>query len=102
MINPETGRNMDDLPSPSTKSNPFHKAVLTTLATLVGIAAGSYGMWRSIAAEARQDQAEFEARINKQVRKELEVDNRITRLEERYESLKSTVWQAQTSGAAVK
>lgn len=68
------------------------RTLLTTVGAIVGIAAGSFGMFLSISDRSKQDQKDFEARITAQVKKEMTVENRLTRLEERYEALRATVW----------
>jgi len=74
-------------------SSPAHLSVnrvtLTTLGAMVGIAAGSFGMYISIIDRSAVAQEKFEARIIEQVKKEGAVENRLTRLEERVQVLRT-------------
>jgi hypothetical protein len=56
---------------------------------MVGIAAGSFGMYLSIIDRSAVAQEKFEARIIEQVKKEGAVENRLTRLEERVQVLRT-------------
>ena len=76
----------------ATPHRPFNRTMLTTVGAILGIASGSFGMWLAIQDRAHKNQVEFEDRITKQVRRDMVIDNRLTRLEERYEALKATVW----------
>ena len=87
---------MEDSPD-----RPRHQAIkplLTTAAVVVGIASGALGMWISLQSLAEKKQAAFEERITAQVKKDMEIQNHLTRLDERYEALKATVWANQANG----
>lgn len=71
----------------------FQKTMLSVVATLIGIGAGSLGMWstfQSQAAHAREmaakEKADFELSIRAAVTREKDVDGRLARLEERVEA----------------
>lgn len=58
---------------------------LATFATIIGIMAGSFGMWFTL-------KDRMEKQIETRVTRDITVETRIARLEERLESLKSELW----------
>jgi len=58
---------------------------LATFATIIGIMAGSFGMWFTL-------KDRMEKQIEVRVTRDITVETRIARLEERLESLKSEIW----------
>lgn len=80
---------MADDTTPTPTHPPVNRVTLTTLGAMVGIAAGSFGMYLSITDRSAIAQEKFEARIIEQVKKEGAVENRLTRLEERVQVLRA-------------
>jgi len=57
---------------------------LATMGTIIGIMAGSFGMWFTL-------KDRMEKQIETRVLRDITVETRIARLEERFESLRSEV-----------
>lgn len=57
---------------------------LATIGTIIGIMAGSFGMWFTL-------KDRMEKQIETRVLRDITIETRIARLEERFESLKSEV-----------
>ena len=63
----------------------INSKTLVTVGTIVGIMAGSFGMWFTL-------KDRMEKQIETRVTRDINIETRIARLEERFESLRSEVW----------
>lgn len=63
---------------------------LATFATIIGIMAGSFGMWFTL-------KDRMEKQIEVRITRDVKVESRIARLEERLESIRSEVWTQRTN-----
>jgi hypothetical protein len=63
----------------------INSKTLVTIGTIVGIMAGSFGMWFTL-------KDRMEKQIETRVVRDINIETRIARLEERFESLRSEVW----------
>lgn len=70
--------------------NEINGKTLATLGTIVGIMAGSFGMWFTL-------KNRMEKQIEARVIRDIKTETRIARLEERIESIRSEVWTQRTS-----
>ena len=78
-------------------SNP---KTITTLGTVCGIVAGSVGMWLTLEDRAAKARTAFESSIEARVTKEIKMEVRVAKLEERMDAIKSEVWTQRTQAAA--
>jgi hypothetical protein len=62
----------------------MNSKTLATLATIIGIMAGSFGMWFTL-------KDRMEKQIETRVTKDINVETRIARLEERLEGLRTEI-----------
>ena len=63
---------------------------IATFGTIIGIMAGSFGMWFTL-------KDRMEKQIETRVVRDIKIETRIARLEERMESLRSEIWMQRTS-----
>jgi hypothetical protein len=63
---------------------------LVTLGTIVGIMAGSFGMWFTL-------KDRMERQIEERVTRDIKIETRLARIEERIGTLKSEVWIQRSS-----
>lgn len=68
----------------------MNSKTLATLATIIGIMAGSFGMWFTL-------KDRMEKQIETRVTRDIKIETRIARLEERLESIRSEVWTQRTN-----
>lgn len=66
---------------------------LATLGTAVGIMAGSFGMWFTL-------KDRMEKQIETRITRDIKIETRIARLEERLESIKSEVWTQRSNNTS--
>lgn len=77
-----------------------HPKTITTIGTICGIVAGSVGMWFTLADRAAKAREQFEKDVETRVTKEIKMEGRLAKIEERLDSLKSEVWTQRTQTAA--
>ena len=64
--------------------------LITVAATAVGLLAGSTGMWFTL-------RDRIEKQVETRVTRDVKIETRLARLEERFEALKSEVWTQRTT-----